>query len=347
MKTMRAAVLTEQDKPLRIMDVPVKEPGYGQVLVRLAVAGICQTQLLEIAGKHPGGKYFPNMLGHEGAGIVEKVGPGVTKVKAGDHVILSWIKGSGTNVLPGLYDIAGLTINAGWVTTWNEYTLASENRVTRIVPEMPLKEAAIIGCAVATGVGAVLNNAKVRPGESVIIIGCGGIGINMVNAAAIVGAHPIICVDIIDDKLAFSRKFGATHTINAAKVDVKKAALDILGPDGADYAFEAAGKKETMELAYAIVKKHGGKAVLCGVPDVGMKIAIEPGPLYHGRQIAGSSGGESDPDRDYPRYVRLFLQGKLKLTEMITHTYTLDQINEGIETLRAGKGGRIVIDFRS
>ncbi|MCH7771736.1 MAG: zinc-binding dehydrogenase, partial [Bacteroidetes bacterium] len=164
----------------------------------------------------------PNLLGHEGSGIVEKVGEGITKVKEGDHVIISWIKGYGANVLPKPYFYNVQKINVGYVTTFNEYSLASENRVTKIPKNMPLKEAALIGCAVSTGASAVFNNAKVKEGKSVMVIGVGGIGINMVHAASISKANPIIAVDINDEKLEFSKKFGATHTINSTKIDIRE-----------------------------------------------------------------------------------------------------------------------------
>lgn len=342
MGEMRAAVLFDIGKELRIVSVPIKHPGPGQVLVRVVSAGICATQILEIDGKHPSGRMNPNMLGHEGAGIVEMVGEGVSKVKKGDLVVLSWIKGSGANVLPGQYEYGGLKINAGFVTTFCEYTLASENRVTRIPKEMPHKEAAILGCAVPTGVGAVLNTAKVKEGSSVLVVGAGGIGVNMINACAMVNASIIIAVDIVPEKLVWAKRFGATHTISG-EVDVLAEVRRIAGDEGCDYAFDTAGRKRTMELCYGGVKRHSGTAVLAGVPEE--KMEIDALPLILGRKILGTHGGEVDPDRDYPLFARMFLERKLHLSEMITHVVSLAEINRGIEILRSGKCLRVVVDL--
>lgn len=343
---MKAAVLFELNKPLRIMDLPAPEPSSGQVLVKMAYSGICHTQLLEIAGKNTAGPMNPNLMGHEGSGVVVKVGEGVKKVKEGDHVILSWIKGSGANVLPEPYVCRGKKINAGYVTTFNEYALASENRVTPISKRMPLKEAALIGCSVATGVGAVINNAKVGKRNSVMVIGVGGVGINMVNAASMQMANPIIAVDINDDKLSFSKKFGATHTINAAGSSIEKEIGKIIGNKGLDFAFDTVGKKEMMELAYNSVNKQTGKAVLCGVPNpLGLKIEIDPFPLYFGRQLAGTGGGESKPDEDFKRYCDMFLRGDLKLSDMVTHVFSLEDINKGIEILKKGECCKVMVSF--
>lgn len=343
---MKAAVLFKLNKPLKIIDLPIPTPGKGQVLLKMAASGICHTQLLEIAGKNTAGPMNPNLLGHEGSGIVEKVGKYVKKVKEGDHVILSWIRGNGANILPGPYIYDGQKINVGYVTTFNEYSLASENRVTPITKKMPLKEAALIGCSVATGVGAVINNAKVAKNKSVMVIGVGGVGVNMVHAAALSGANPIIAVDINDEKLNFSKKFGVTHTINSTKIDIETELKKIVGNGGLDYAFDTVGRKETMELVYRSVNKYTGKAVLCGVPNpLGLKIEIDPFPLYFGRQLSGTGGGESKPNVDFKKYCNMFLTGKLKLSQMITHVVSIDDINTGIELMKKGKCCKVVVDF--
>ncbi len=345
-KTMRAAVLWELHQPLRILELPVRSPGPGQILVKIAATGLCRAQLLEIRGENTIGPMNPNMLGHEGSGVVVEVGEGVTKVVLGDHVILSWIKGSGRNVLPEKYDYQGQKINCGFVTTFNEYTLASENRVTKIPKEMPLLEASIIGCAVATGAGAVFNNAKVTSGKSAAIVGVGGIGINMLHAAAVAGAYPLIAVDISGEKLEFTQKFGATHLINSQQQDVEAEIKKIVGEDGLDFAFDTTGRKDMMELVFRSVKKATGRAVLCGVPNPPKtKIEIDPFPLYFGRQLVGTGGGECKPDEDFEKFCRMFLEGKLKVREMITHILPLERINEGFELMKQSKCCRAVIDF--
>lgn len=352
MKTMKAAVLFEINKPLQIVDIPIQPPSKGQVLVKLAASGICHTQLLEIKGENAiGPKFIPNMLGHEGTGIVEEVGEDVKKVKKGDHVILSWIKGKGANVVPKLYDFQGKKINAGYVTTFNEYTLASENRVTPIPKDFPLLETCLLGCAVPTGMGAVFNNAKVKEKESVMVYGVGGVGINMVHAASIAKADPIIAVDIYDHKLQSAKIFGATHTISARTENIEQRIREILGEQtednkGLDYAFDTVGKKQTMEFIYNSVKKASGKAIMCGVPNPPkIKIEIDPFPLYYGRKLTATHGGETNPDVDYPKYCNMYLEGKLKLKEMVSHVVSLEEINKGIDYMKSGECLRVVIDF--
>ncbi len=348
-RKMKAAVLMELHQPLEIVELDVPQPKAGQVLVKVMATGICHTQLLEISGQNTSGPMNPNLLGHEGSGIVEEVGAGVSKVKKGDHVILSWIKGSGQNILPEKYHWNGKKINAGFVTTFNEYSLASENRVTVIPNEMPFPEAALIGCAVATGAGAVLHNAKVESGRSVLVVGVGGIGVNMVQAAALSGADPIIALDISDEKLEFSKQFGVTQTINSrvnSFAVIKEKITQIVSGEGLDYAFDTSGRKEIMELIYDLVKKSSGKVVFCGVPNPpGLKIEIDPFPLYFGRRIVGTSGGETNPDIDFDLLCRQFLEGKLKLSEMITHTFGLEDINKGIDLMKKGQCCRVVIDM--
>lgn len=357
--TMKAAVLWDLHQPLRILELPIQHPGPGQILVKVAATGLCRAQLLEIRGENTIGPMNPNMLGHEGSGIVVEVGPGITKVQPGDHVILSWIKGSGANVLPQKYEYNGQKINCGFVTTFNEYTLAAENRVTKIPQEMPFLEASIIGCAVATGAGAVFHNAKVQPGKSVAVVGVGGIGINMLHAAAVVKAHPLIAVDVNDDKLDFARKFGASHTINSQTINsqtinaqtqnvekIEEELKKIAGTDGLDYAFDTTGRKEMMELVYRSVKKATGRAVFCGVPNPpGTKIEIDPFPLYFGRQAVGTGGGECQPDQDFEKFCRMALHSHLNIREMITHVLPLERINEGFELMKESKCCRVVVDF--
>ena len=343
---MKAAVLWELHQPLRILELPVQRPGPGQILVKVAATGLCRAQLLEIRGENTIGPMNPNMLGHEGSGVVVEVGPGITKVVPGDHVILSWIKGSGANVLPAKFEHQGQKINCGFVTTFNEYALASENRVTKILPEMPLLEASIIGCAVATGAGAVFHNAKVQPGKSVAVVGVGGIGINMLHAAAVVKAFPLIAVDVNEDKLNFAREMGATHCINSQSQNVEEELKTIVGPEGVDYAFDTTGRKDMMELVYRSVKKATGRSVFCGVPNPpGTKIEIDPFPLYFGRQVVGTGGGECKPDEDFEKFCRLCMRGDFKVREMITHVLPLARINEGFELMKESKCCRVVIDF--
>ena len=347
MQKVRSAVLYELGHPLKIIELDLPAPEQGEVLVKVIASGICHTQLLEIKGENATGSHIPNLLGLEGSGIVVSVGKKVTKVREGDHVILSWIRGYGTSTSPQPIEHNGQQINRGSVTTFSDYTVVSENRVTPIRKDMPLRPLALIGCAVATGMGMVFNNARVEEGSSIMVIGCGGIGINAVHAASIAKARTIIAVDKLEAKLEVAKRFGATHTVNSSKLDLNQELEKLTNQQGLDYAIEAVGKKETMEVAYNSVKKTSGKAILCGVPNPpGQTIEIDPFPLYYGRQLVGTSGGETNPDIDFDDYCSMYIDGVLKLDDMISHVLSLDDINEGIELMKAGKCIRILIDMQ-
>jgi len=347
MQKVRSAILYELDHPLKIIELNLPAPEPGEVLVKVLASGICHTQLLEIKGENATGPHNPNFLGHEGSGIVVSVGEKVTKVKEGDHVILSWIRGDGTGTHPKPIEHNGQQINRGSVTTFSDYTVASENRVTPIRKDMPLMPAALVGCAVATGMGMVFNNAQVEEESSIMIIGCGGIGINAIHAASIAKASTIIAVDRLEAKLEVAKRFGATHTVNSSKADLKKELEKLTNQQGLDYAIETVGKKETMEFVYNSVKKTSGKAILCGVPNPpGQTIEVDPFPLYYGRQLVGTSGGETNPDIDFDDYCSMYIDGILKLDDMISHILSLDDINEGIELMKEGKCIRVLIDMQ-
>jgi S-(hydroxymethyl)glutathione dehydrogenase/alcohol dehydrogenase len=341
---MKAAVLYEINKPLIVEEMEVPNPDLGQVLVKVMSSGICHTQLDNVKGKYGADLYLPHLLGHEGAGIVEKIGLGVTRVSPGDHVILSWIQGPGFNAKTPLYMKGSQKINAGPVTTFNEYTVASENRVTKIQDDVPFDVASIIGCAVSTGLGAVLNESKVQPGASVAVFGIGGIGLNIVQGAALVNALKIIAVDVYDTKLATAQKFGATHLINAKKEDPVKKIKDLTDGKGADYTFESAGLKETMEQAYQAAC-NTGLINLVGNPAHNEKICIDAVQTHYGKQLIGGHGGHTRPDVDFARYISLYKAGKLKIDELITHRYPLADVNKAIEDMLAGNVGRAIIEL--
>ncbi|OGH56859.1 MAG: hypothetical protein A3G34_11690 [Candidatus Lindowbacteria bacterium RIFCSPLOWO2_12_FULL_62_27] len=342
---MRAAILYELNKPLVVEDLTAADPGYGQVRVRIAASGVCHTQISEARGCRGPDKFLPHTMGHEGAGVVEAIGPGVTRVKAGDHVILTWIKGPGINAAPPAYAVGGRKINAGQITTFQDEAVVAENRVVPIRKDMPLDKAALIGCAVATGAGAVFNTARPKPGSAVLVFGAGGIGLCAIQAAALTNAGKVIAVDIHDHKLALARAFGATHVVNAKTQDVVPAVLELTGGRGADVAIEAAGIRETMEQAFQSIRADGGLAILIGNLAKGMPISIDPFMLICGKQIVGSWGGATDPAQDFPRYVDLYMTGKLKLDELITHRFRLDDVNAALEAVEQGKAGRAIIEF--
>ncbi len=345
MKT-KAAVLYEINEPLQIEELTIPDLQFGQVLVKIAYSGVCRSQLNEIQGLKGHDNYLPHTLGHEGSGIVKAIGPGVSKVKPGDHVVLTWIKGRGTDVPSTLYKKAdGSIVNSGAICTFMIKAIISENRLVKISPEMPLREAALLGCAIPTGAGIVLNTLKVQPGNSVAIFGVGGIGLSAVLAAGLMNATPAIAVDVFDYKLKLARDVGATHLINASQEDPLATILQITGGRGVDYAIEAAGQRATMESAFQTVRDNGGLCVLAGNLSQGEKISLDPFDLIKGKQIIGTWGGETDPDRDIPKYIRLYQTGKLKLDELITDTFTLDEINKAIDMMSKEKiAGRCLIE---
>jgi S-(hydroxymethyl)glutathione dehydrogenase/alcohol dehydrogenase len=340
---MKAAILTESRRPLTVADISLPEQlEYGQVLVRVHVSGICGSQLGEIDAAKGPDKFLPHLLGHEGGGVVEGTGPGVRFVKKGDRVVLHWRKGNGIDAPTPKYRWGDRTVNAGWVTTFNEYAVVSENRVTPIPAEVDFEAASLMGCAVTTGLGVVTNDARLRIGESIAVFGVGGVGLTVVQGAALVNAWPVIAVDLHDEKLEMARRFGATHVINAAAGDTAAAIRRIVGDAGVDVAVDTTGAVRVIETAYEITSPRG-RTILVGVPRAGEKITIYSLPLHFDKILTGSHGGDADPARDIPRYVNLHLQGRLRLADMITHRYPLDRINEAVEELRRGTAGRILI----
>jgi len=288
---------------------------------------------------------LPHLLGHEGAGVVEAIGPGVTNVAPGDHVVLSWIKGAGINSRTPTYYKGEKPINAGWVTTFNEYAVVSENRVTRIGKDMPLDKAALLGCAVPTGVGVVINQARVARGSTVAVFGIGGIGINAIQGAVLVNASKIIAVDIHDHKLNLAQEFGATHTINAMRQNPVQRIREITDGTGVDYAFEMIGRIETMEQAYESARNDGGYVDIAGVPPHDKKMCIDAFPLHSGKCLVGAHGGDTQKERDLPKYISLYFAGKLKLDELITHRFGLDEINDAFQAMEKGELGRAIVEF--
>ena len=340
----RAAILVEQHQPLELDEIEVPSPGRGQVLVRVLCSGICGSQLGEIDGVKGPDRYLPHLLGHEGCGTVLECGSGVTTVSPGDRVVLHWRPGSGLEGSPPQYESAAHgKVNAGWVTTFNELALVSENRVTAVPQDFDLEDGALMGCAVTTAFGVVHNNARLRRGESILILGAGGIGLSMIQAAVLTGASPVIAVDIHDNRLELAAALGATHCINTKKTGLKDAVREIVGNAGVDVAVENTGRVELIEAAYELSAARG-RTILVGVPPKGHKACIYTLPLHFGKVLTGSHGGEAEPDRDIPRYVDMVRKGLLDLKPLIGARYSLDQINEAIADMRSGAvAGRCMI----
>ena len=345
MKTL-AAVLDKINYPLSIEELTIPELKHGQVLVKIAYSGICHSQLNEIRGLKGEDKFLPHTLGHEGSGIVVEVGSGVQKVKVGDHVVLTWIKGSGLDIPAAQYHKHdGSVVNSGAISTFMEYAVISENRLVPIPKETPLREAALLGCAIPTGAGVVINTAGVSRGNSIAIFGMGGIGLSALLAAQIKGASTIIAIDISEDRLKQASLLGATHTLNANKENVVEDIFKITGGKGVDYAVESAGKKETMEMAFKSIRDKGGLCIITGNLSLGEMIQIDPFDLIKGKRIIGTWGGETFPDRDIPMYANWALSGKLDLKRLICRAYGLKDINEAINCMENIAVGRILLEI--
>lgn len=341
---MKAAILVEQRKPLVIDEIELPQTlAAGQVLVKVKFSGICGSQLGEIDGAKGEDKFLPHLLGHEGAGTVVEAGPGVRYVKPGDNVVLHWRKGLGIESAPPVYRWNGRQVNAGWITTFNEYAIVAENRLTAIPADSDMEIAGLFGCAVTTGFGVIVNNAKLKIGESVVVFGAGGVGLNIVQAAALAGGYPVIAVDLHDNKLELAKTLGATHLINSMKTDARQAIADIVGAAGLDVFIDNTGVPGIIELGYQITKPQG-RVTLVGVPRKGQNISVFSLPLHFGKEIKGSHGGEAIPHEDIPRYHAMYRSGRIRLKELVTKDFPLVEINTAIQQMRDGTlAGRCLI----
>lgn len=339
-----AAILIAQKEPLIVEKIRINENlKIGQVLVEIYVSGICGSQIGEIDGVKGEDKFLPHLMGHEGCGRVKDIGPGVSTVKKGDKVVLHWKKGSGINSDLPHYFLGDKKINAGWVTTFNKFAVISENRCT-VIPEFISNDnAALFGCAITTGFGVIENNAKLRMGESIVIMGAGGIGLNIVQAANLLNAFPIIAVDLYDKRLDLAKSLGATHLINSNNCDLVTAINEICPK--LDVFVDNTGKKEIIEKGYELIHSKG-KLILVGVPKFGENINIFTLPLHFGKTIVGSHGGEINPEYDIPRYMNLLINKKISLKGLVTERYNLREINQAIYRIRNGfSTGRVLIDL--
>ena len=339
---MKAAILNESSKPLIISNIDLPEKlHFGQVLVKVYYSGICGAQINEIDAVKGPDKFLPHLLGHEGSGIVQDIGPGVTTIKKNDHVVLHWRKSSGIQSPTPIYNWNKKKVNAGWVTTFNECAVISENRLTVIPKDFDLKIAALFGCAITSGYGAVNNDAKVKIGQSVLIYGMGGMGLSIADACSLVSANPIVGIDIHQNKLELSKQFGVTDTIiNDNSEQVKNKIHKIFGEKGPEVVFETTGNSKLMENAYEMTPNNG-KTVFVGVPND--KISIYSLPLAFDKKIEVSHGGDSIPDKEIPRYINLSRDKGIDFSKFITHEFNLDDINEALKLFRTGKAGRIIL----
>ena len=360
---MKAAVLHAANQPLTIEEVELTKPQSREVLLRTAFAGLCHSDLHFIEGLYP--HPTPCVLGHESAGIVEAVGDGVTYVKPGDHVItcLSVFCGTCPQCVTGHPNLCentdvkmppGVSRRLSWkggelmnqflnLSSFAEQMLVHENAMVKIDPDVPLDRAALVGCGVMTGVGAVFNAAKVEPGATVAVIGCGGVGLSAVNGAALAGAERIIAIDTVASKLEVARELGATDTLNASNADPVKAVRDMTG-GGVHYSFEALGTKTTAEQAFGMLRP-GGTATIIGMVPLGVKIELHGYDFLRDRKLQGTSMGGNRFRVDMPRLLSLWRQGRLKLDHLISGKLKLKQINDGFAALKSGAPVRQLIDF--
>lgn len=342
---IKAAVLFQIGSPLVLMDLEFPQLGKGQVLIKLAYTGICRSQINEIKGLKGADPYLPHTLGHEGSGIVMECGEGVTKVKPGDHVIATWIKGNGLDAAQIVYKAAdGTKINSGPISTFMDHAVIGENRLIPISAEIPLREAALFGCAIPTGAGIVYNDLQVKPNSSLAIFGVGGIGASALLAAYSRKPSQLIAIDVEESKLILARLLGATHTIHAKSENVLDAIAKLTEGKGVDFAIEAVGQKNVMEIAFKSVKDKGGVCALAGNVSKGTNIECDPFDFIKGKKLIGSWGGGVQPDRDIPLFLERFMQTDQKLETFISHVSPLSRINEAISMMEEQKAARMLVD---
>ncbi len=365
---MKAAILEAPTTDLIVEYIDCQEPKAGEVLVRIAASGVCQSDLHVVHGTQT--TPLPVVLGHEGAGTVEAVGPNVTRVKVGNHVVLSWLPYCGQCVYclsghPNLCSVAYAALAKGtlldgtsrlsrsgkpiyhysFISSFAEYAVVPEGGCVIIRPDIPLDKAALVGCAVMTGVGAAINTARVQPGSTVAVIGAGGVGLNAMQGAQLAGAMSIIAIDVNPTKLARAAAFGATHVINAAEVDAVAAVREQTQGIGVDYSFEAVGRPETMRQCWEMARS-GGSVVMIGIAPEGSELSLPANRVVREeRRLMGSFYGSARPHVDMPMILELYMAGKLKLDELATHRFSLEKINEAVRSLESGEAVRPVIVY--
>ncbi|HEX5219695.1 MAG TPA: zinc-binding dehydrogenase [Verrucomicrobiae bacterium] len=344
MKTA-AAILVEQKKPLVLDEVDLPPLGFGQVLVDIKASRICGSQIGEIDGVKGPDKWLPHLLGHEAGGIVREVGPEVRHVKPGDRVVCHWRPGRGIEARGAVYNWNGKACNAGPITTFQQFSILSENRVTIVPPDTDFELCCLLADTLTTGFGVINNDAKVRIGEAVVVIGCGGIGLGTVLGARLAGAHPVIAVDVQEHKLQVALKNGATHGINSTKEDFAEAVLRILGGSRPDVVVDGTGNPAVLEKAFALAGNFG-RVVGVGVMPSDKKISINTLPLHLGKVLRGSHGGESLPAEDIPRYLRMVGDSRFNTSSFVSHRISLNEVNDGIAKMRSGEVIHCIIHFK-
>ena len=363
---MKAAVLYETNTPLKVEKVTLDEPQANEVLVKIMATGVCHSDLHFMKGEMP--VPVPVVPGHEGAGIVEKIGPGVTTLQPGDHVVMMvafscgkcryCIEGKPTMCVENLPIQSMATLPGGGIrlhkgkqalnhmfglASYAEYAVVHERSCVKVREDAPLDVLCLLGCGTSTGIGAAINSTGIKPGESIAIFGCGGVGLSAVMGAKLAGAGKIIAVDTLDKKLKMAQKLGADHLIDASVDDPMIKVMELTG-GGADYALECIGNVNVMTQAFASIR-FGGKLVVVGMAPLGSLLSIATYEFLLGKTISGTVQGDINPQIDIPRYIDMYMNGKLPIDKLITKTYGLDQINEAFEALEKGQVIRSVIKF--
>ena len=369
MKT-RAAVAFEAGQPLEVVEVDLAGPKAGEVLVEIKATGICHTDEFTLSGADPEG-IFPSILGHEGAGVVVETGPGVTSVAVGDHVIplytpecrqCAYCLSGKTNLCQAIRVTQGQGLMPDGTSrfsfkgqpiyhymgcsTFSNYTVLPEIAVAKIRADAPFDKVCYIGCGVTTGVGAVINTAKVEPGANCVVFGLGGIGLNVVQGLRLVGANKVVGVDLNDNRKALAEAFGMTDFVNPKTIDGDLVAhLVELTDGGADYSFECIGNVEVMRQALECCHKGWGESIIIGVAPAGAEIATRPFQLVTGRVWRGTAFGGAKGRTDVPKIVDWYMDGKINIDDLITHTLPLDEINTGFDLMHAGTSIRAVVQY--
>jgi S-(hydroxymethyl)glutathione dehydrogenase/alcohol dehydrogenase len=367
----RAAVALASGQPLEITEVDVQAPRAGEVLVRMVATGVCHTDAFTLSGADPEG-IFPSILGHEGGGVVEEIGPGVTSVKPGDHVIplytpecreCSFCLSGKTNLCQKIrvtqgqglmpdgtsrFSLNGETLyHYMGTSTFSEYSVMPEISLAKINPQAPLDKVCLLGCGITTGIGAVLNTAKVEAGSSVAVFGLGGIGLSVVQGAVMAGASRILAVDLNEDKFEMAKMLGATDFVNPGKYDqpIQDVIVD-LTDGGVDYSFECIGNTDVMRSALECCHKGWGESVIIGVAGAGQEISTRPFQLVTGRVWRGTAFGGVRGRSELPGYVDNYMAGKINIDDMVTHTMGLEDINKAFDLMHSGESIRSVVIFQ-
>lgn len=335
---MKAAVLERINSPVAIREIELTPLKVGQVLVKISISGLCGAQLQEIAGLKGNEKFLPHLLGHEGCGIVQAVGEGVTRVKVGDKVVMHWRIGAGIESPFPNYILDGKTISSGKVTTLSEYSIVSENRLTPVPIDTDDRLCALLGCGLTTALGTINNEVDLKFGESIMIVGCGGVGLNLIQGAKMASAYPIIGVDVSEEKREMVIKMGASNFTNIKNIQTE---LSIK----VDVIIDTTGNTDAISSTIPYLSDKG-RYVLVGQPKPGQTMNIpNANSLFggNGKTIKATQGGKTSPNEDIARYVKLHKAGMLNINDLITHEFSLDDINTAVETLRSGVAGRIMV----